>query len=84
MTQFIIKRILYGLLTIWFIATATFFAMHNVPGNPLSDEKTVSPEIRKNLEAKYGLDKPLSQQYFIFLGNITLYSVITCFRIDDA
>jgi ABC-type dipeptide/oligopeptide/nickel transport system permease component len=70
MTQFIIKRILYGLLTIWFIATATFFAMHNVPGNPLSDEKTVSLEIRKNLEAKYGLDKPLSQQYFIFLGNM--------------
>jgi len=60
----------YGALTIWFIATATFFAMHNVPGNPLNDAKAVNPEIRKNLEEKYGLDKPLSKQYLIFLGNM--------------
>ena len=54
----------------WFIATATFMAMHAVPGDPLSSEKEVSPEIRKNLEKKYGLDKPVVTQYFIYLGNM--------------
>ncbi len=70
MPLYILKRLLYGLLTIWFIATATFFTMHAVPGNPLNDEKATSEEIRKNLEKKYGLDKPLSQQYLIYLGNM--------------
>jgi ABC-type dipeptide/oligopeptide/nickel transport system permease component len=55
---------------VWFIATATFMAMHAVPGDPLSSDKKVSPEIRKNLEIKYGLDKPVLTQYFIYIGNM--------------
>jgi len=70
MTSFILKRLLYGMITIWFIATATFVAMHRVPGNPLADEKSVSVEIRKNLEKQYGLDKPLLEQYGIYLLNM--------------
>ena len=58
------------MVTVWFIATATFIAMHAVPGDPLSSEKEVSPEIRQNLEKKYGLDKPVIAQYFIYLGNM--------------
>lgn len=63
-------RLLAGLITIWFIATATFFAMHAVPGDPLGNERAVSPEIRRNLEARYGLDEPLWNQYTIFIGNM--------------
>ena len=70
MLKFVAKRLLSGAVTIWFIATVTFFAMHFVPGDPLSNEKAVSPEIRKNLEARYGLDKPITQQYVIYLGNM--------------
>lgn len=70
MTQFILKRLLSGVITIWFIATATFIGMHSVPGDPLANEKAVQPEIRRNLEARYGLDKPVLQQYGIFLGNM--------------
>ena len=44
--------------------------MHQVPGDPLMNDKAVSAEIRANLEAKYGLDKPVTQQYLIFLGNM--------------
>jgi ABC-type dipeptide/oligopeptide/nickel transport system permease component len=44
--------------------------MHQVPGDPLMNDKAVSAEIRANLEAKYGLDKPVTEQYFIFLGNM--------------
>jgi ABC-type dipeptide/oligopeptide/nickel transport system permease component len=70
MLNYILKRVLSGVVTVWFIATATFIAMHAVPGDPLSSEKEVSPEIRKNLEIKYGLDKPVIAQYFIYLGNM--------------
>jgi len=55
---------------VWFIATATFIAMHNVPGDPLSSDKAVSEEIRANLEAKYGLDRPVTQQYLIYMKNL--------------
>ena len=70
MIEFIIKRLLIGTLTVWFIATATFFAMHAVPGNPLMNDKAVAAEVRANLEKKYGLDKPLGEQYVIYLGNM--------------
>ena len=70
MLKYSLKRLLQGIITVWFIATATFVAMHNVPGDPLANEKAVSPEIRANLEAKYGLDKPEFEQYLIYVGNI--------------
>ena len=70
MLRYTIKRLIQGVITVWFIATATFFAMHHMPGDPLSSEKAVSPEIRQNLEAKFGLDKPIYTQYFIYLGNM--------------
>lgn len=70
MLTYILKRLLASAITIWFIATATFFAMHAVPGDPLSNEKAVSPEIRRHLEARYGLDRPVPVQYVRFLGNM--------------
>jgi len=70
MLMYTLKRLLAGVITVWFIATATFIAMHSVPGDPLMNNKAVSAEIRKNLEHKYGLDKSATQQYFIFLGNM--------------
>ncbi|MGI9322605.1 MAG: ABC transporter permease [Pseudomonadales bacterium] len=65
-----VKRLVAGVVTVWFIATATFVAMHQVPGDPLLNDKAVTAEIRANLEAQYGLDKPVTEQYFIFLGNM--------------
>lgn len=70
MWRYILKRLLSGAITIWFIATATFFAMHAVPGDPLSTERAMSAEIRRNLVAKYGFDKPLATQYFLYLRNM--------------
>lgn len=70
MLNYILKRLVGGLITVWFIATATFIAMHSVPGDPLMNDKAVTEEIRRNLEARYGLDKPLGQQYLIYMGNM--------------
>lgn len=70
MGRYALKRIFQGIITVWFIATATFFAMHAVPGDPLSGDKALTERIRANLEVKYGLDKPLMVQYGIYLKSI--------------
>lgn len=70
MWLYILKRLFQGVITVWFIATATFFAMHNVPGDPLANDRAMTATIRANLEAKYGLDQPLMTQYFVFIGNL--------------
>jgi ABC-type dipeptide/oligopeptide/nickel transport system permease component len=68
--RYLLKRLAQGAITIWFIATATFAAMHLVPGDPLSGDKIVNAEIRANLEARYGLDQPVLTQYRLFLSNM--------------
>lgn len=70
MTRYIAMRMVQGIITVWFIATATFWVMHSIPGDPLADEKELTPEIRANLEARMGLDKHKFVQYWIFLGNM--------------
>jgi len=70
MLRYTIRRLIQGIITVWFIATATFVAMHAVPGDPLSGDKAMTPEIRHNLEVKYGLDKSLGQQYLIYMDNL--------------
>lgn len=70
MLRYTLGRLLSGVITVWFIATATFLAMHAVPGDPLMNEKATTPEIRQNLAKKYGLDRPLPEQYVIFLSNM--------------
>jgi len=70
MLRYVLKRILASLLTIFFVATATFFVMHMVPGDPLADTKATTPEIRAQLMESYGLDKPLWEQYKIYLKNM--------------
>jgi ABC-type dipeptide/oligopeptide/nickel transport system permease component len=62
-----LKRLLQGIVTVWFIATATFVAMHAVPGDPLANERATTEQIRRNLEQRYGLDRPVSEQYVVYL-----------------
>ena len=56
-----------AIVTIWAVATITFFLMNLVPGGPFLSEKAVSPKAMAALEAKYGLDKPLFEQYITYL-----------------
>jgi ABC-type dipeptide/oligopeptide/nickel transport system permease component len=67
---YIAKRLVQGAITVWFIATATFVAMHTVPGDPLRGERLANAQIRANLEARYGLGKPVVEQYTLYLGNM--------------
>lgn len=68
--QYILKRIGLAILTVWVVITVTFFVMHAVPGGPFLSEKAVSEAATKALEAKYGMDKPLMQQYFTYIKDI--------------
>lgn len=70
MTKYICKRIIMAILTIWAITTVTFFLMHAVPGNPFNKEGKMPDAVYQNLQKKYGLDKPKSEQYFIYLKNL--------------
>ena len=70
MLYYILKRILLAVLTIWIVITVTFFVMHAVPGGPFMSEKAISKEAQAALEAKYGLDKPLYEQYTTYLRDI--------------
>jgi oligopeptide transport system permease protein len=70
MLTHIIKRLLHAIPTLWIIASATFVLLRLAPGGPFDAEKPVSPEIKLQIEAHYGLDAPLHFQYLRFLGNL--------------
>ena len=67
MAKYIVKRILLAIVTIWAVATLTFFLMNLVPGGPFLSEKAISPQAQAALEAKYGLDKPMFQRYLNYV-----------------
>ena len=70
MVKYTLKRLLMAVVTLWVIITMTFVLMHAIPGNPFADEKRIQPEIMADLNAKYGLDKPLIEQYGIYMSNL--------------
>ena len=67
---YILKRLGLAVLTVWVVITVTFFVMRAVPGGPFMGEKAITPAAQAQLEAKYGLDKPVSEQYFTYLKDI--------------
>lgn len=67
---YIIKRLILAFVTIFLIITITFFVMHSIPGGPFLSEKAPSPAVTKALEQKYGLDKPLFEQYTTYLKDV--------------
>ena len=67
MVKYIAKRIGLAIVTIWALAPITFFLMNLVPGGPFLSENAISPQATAALEAKYGLDKPLFQQYLTYI-----------------
>ena len=52
------------------LITVSFFLMRFAPGNPFSTERPLPPEVMANIEAKYGLDKPVFEQYTTYLTNV--------------
>jgi oligopeptide transport system permease protein len=55
---------------LWAVATITFFLMHAVPGGPFSSDKPVPPSVQEALDARYNLDKPVYEQYFLYMWDL--------------
>lgn len=72
MIRYIIKRILFGLLTLWVVMTITFFLMHNVRGGPFDTAtlETRAPSYRRIMEERFGLNKTLIEQYGMYMANL--------------
>jgi oligopeptide transport system permease protein len=66
---YIAKRLISSLITIFVVTTITFFLMRIMPGGPFNSDK-ITPQIRANIEAKYGLDKPILKQYTLYMTNL--------------
>jgi len=69
MTRYVAKRVAYMLVTLFVIASITFFISKMLPGTPFADDK-LTPQIRAQLFAKYGLDEPLPVQYAKYMLNV--------------
>ncbi len=67
---YIVKRVLLAIFTIFLVITITFFVMKAIPGGPFLSEKSPSAAVTAALEAKYGLDKPIMEQYTTYLNDI--------------
>ena len=71
MAKYILKRVVYMFVVLFIVTTVTFFLMHCIPGDPITALVQKLPEQTKiNYYAKYGLDKPVIEQYFLFLKGI--------------
>lgn len=83
MFKFIAKRILEAIPTLLVLITISFFLMRFAPGNPFSSDRPLPPEVMANIEAKYGLDKPVLEQYTTYLGNIVQGDFGPSFKYKD-
>lgn len=70
MTSYALRRILGAIPTLLIIITLAFFMMRLAPGGPFDSQRRLPPEIERNVKAAYHLDKPVYQQYFMYLGQL--------------
>lgn len=79
MVKYIGKRIIYMFLTMFLIATATFFLMQMLPGSPIASYSKLNDTQKAIVEKKYGIDKPKPVQYAIYMKNLAKGDLGTSF-----
>jgi oligopeptide transport system permease protein len=70
--RFLVRRALWLALTLWVVATVSFFLMHAVRGGPFDGERRLNPAIERNVRARYHLNWPLWKQYLAYVGPLEL------------
>ncbi|MBM6618281.1 oligopeptide ABC transporter permease [Bacillus suaedaesalsae] len=83
MTKYLLQRIVYMLITLFIIASATFFLMKLMPGTPFSNEAKLTAEQRAVILEKYGLDDPVPVQYVKYVGNLLKGDLGVSFQFDN-
>jgi oligopeptide transport system permease protein len=81
--SFLLKRMLWMLLTLWVVFTLSFFLMRAVPGGPFDSERRLEPEIEANIKRRYHLDEPLPMQYWRELKNVAMLDLGWSFKLGD-
>src|SRR5258708_1236452 len=77
------RRILGAIPTLLMIITLACFMMRLAPGGPLDGERRLPPEIEHNIAAAYNLDKPVYEQFVIYLGRLTHGDFGPSYKIRD-
>jgi oligopeptide transport system permease protein len=77
------RRLIVALPTLFIIVTLSFFMMRAAPGGPFDQERQLPPDILRNVERAYHLDKPLLQQYLLYLGGVVRGDLGPSFRTKD-
>jgi oligopeptide transport system permease protein len=70
MFRFLLRRLMVAVPTLFLVVTAAFFMMRAAPGNPFDSERKLPPEVERSIMAKYGMDRPLSEQYVAYVSNV--------------
>lgn len=83
MMRYALRRIFGVFPTLLIIITISFFVIRLAPGGPFDEEQALPPEIKANLEASYGLDKPLPEQYFRYLSGLVRGDFGPSFKFKD-
>jgi oligopeptide transport system permease protein len=83
MFSFVCRRLLGVIPTLLVIVTLSFFLMRLAPGGPFDTQRRLPPEIQRNIAAAYNLDKPLYQQYFIYLDRLLQFDLGPSYRTKD-
>jgi oligopeptide transport system permease protein len=83
MFSYAVRRFLGAIPTLFIIITLTFFMMRAAPGGPFDSERALPPDIKRNVEAAYNLDKPLYQQYFLYLERLAHFDLGPSFKTKD-
>lgn len=78
--SYLIKKIIYILITLWVVVTVTFCMMKAIPGDPFSQEKAIPKEILDALYEHYGLNAPLHEQYFRYVKGIATFNFGPSFK----
>jgi oligopeptide transport system permease protein len=68
--RYLIKRVLLAIVSIFIVSAITFFVMNAIPGGPFNKEKATSAEAQRILEERYNLDKPIGEQYVLWIKNL--------------
>ncbi len=71
MAWLVLRRALWAIPVLWVVATVTFILVRVVPGGPFDAEKNLPPGIVANIKAKYHLDRPVAEQYLLYLGRLS-------------
>src|SRR5438105_9070470 len=83
MLSYAIRRVIGAVPTLLIIITLAFFMMRLAPGGPFDGERRLPPEIERNIAATYDLDKPVYEQYFLYLNRLAHGDFGPSYKIRD-